>query len=257
MHEEIEAFVEGMQGPPRLREACAYALRSGGKRLRPLLVHLIAHEMDPRARVAESALAVELFHTASLIADDLPCMDDEVQRRGKESVHRKYGEATALLASYALIAEGYNCVQKNAEGHSLEVCRLAIASVSKNTGMLGATGGQYFDLFAPQEHLEQMIAMKTGALFELSFVLGWLFGGGDPQRVASVQVAAQHFGMAFQIQDDIDDLSRDRPECNYAACFGVAEAQRRIAEELQSFHLCATSLALPDLMPLLTRVLVV
>jgi len=234
---KISYFLETWEGPLPLKKACAYALQNGGKRWRPMLVYLIAEALGHK-NVDEAALAVELFHGASLIADDLPCMDDEKERRGKAALHVEFGESAALLASYALIASGYDCIQKNAKGMSCERLQLAIAAVSKTTGGSGATGGQYWDLFAPQEHMEAMIAQKTGALFELSFALGWIFGGGELGKLPQIQKGAQHFGIAFQIYDDILDMEEDAPKRNYALCFGKQQAEQRVAWELEQFQQC-------------------
>ncbi|MBS0623634.1 MAG: polyprenyl synthetase family protein [Verrucomicrobia bacterium] len=237
IEQNISTFIDQWQGPAPLKEACAYSLQVGGKRFRPLLVYLVAQSLGDQD-VSDVALAVELFHTASLIADDLPCMDNELLRRGKAALHNKFNEATALLATYALIASGYDCLQKNSKGLPPHVLGLAIASVAKNTGGGGATGGQYWDLFSPKEHMEQMIAQKTGALFELSFVLGWLYGGGEVALLPWVEKAAYHFGMAFQIHDDILDMEQDAPERNYACCFGKQSAQQRVTRELEQFDQC-------------------
>src|SRR5271155_2067965 len=98
----------------KLRDACEYALKSGGKRFRPLLVLLVAEGVGNDLNVYEAALSVEFFHTASLIADDLPCMDNEDERRNKPSLHKVYGEAIALLASYALITAAFDKIYCNA-----------------------------------------------------------------------------------------------------------------------------------------------
>jgi len=95
-----------------LRDACEYALKNGGKRFRPALVYLISTSLNPDVDVSQAALSIELLHTASLIADDLPCMDDDDERRGRPSLHKVYDESIALLASYALIAAGYGCIAK-------------------------------------------------------------------------------------------------------------------------------------------------
>src|SRR5690349_2210675 len=99
---------------PKLKEAIHYALTQKGKRLRPILVLLVAKALDPSKNVMKAALATEYFHTASLLADDLPCMDNEEERRGTPSTHVLYGESVAILASYALIAAGYQSIVENA-----------------------------------------------------------------------------------------------------------------------------------------------
>lgn len=174
-----------------LREACAYALLSGGKRWRPLIVLVVADAIGKQADVSFAAMAVECFHTASLIADDLPSMDDDDIRRERPSVHKQFGEGVALLASYALIAIGFECIAKNVEtiksasailaNQSDLLGTLALQNAAFNTGLRGAVGGQLLDLTPPNlslETLKEVIHKKTSSLFEISFVFGWLFGGG-------------------------------------------------------------------------------
>lgn len=202
-----------------LRDAIEYALTNGGKRFRPAIVTIVAEAIGKKLDVTDAALAVEFFHTASLIADDLPCMDDDEKRRDHPTLHIAFGEATALLATYALIAAGYDRIrlngQKLKDSHlegAEKLSLLAIENISYNTGIFGASGGQYLDLF-PENPTEatllEAIDKKTGTLFEISFVLGWLFGGGECDQLPSVKKAARHFGRVFQICDDFLDLEQD------------------------------------------------
>lgn len=220
-----------LEGPPQLTQACLYALQNGGKRFRPAIVYMVAEALGSR-KVDDAALAVELFHTASLIADDLPCMDNDLERRGKPTLHRAFDEKTALLATYALIAEGYDRLRKNAPASLLP---LIIEQTSKNTGLLGATSGQLLDLSDhPSEELITVLYLKTGALFELSFTLGWILGGGKLPSLEMVRQAAHHFGIAFQIADDIDDFEQDEKRIyNFARHFGLCKAKKRVEEELK------------------------
>lgn len=243
-----------------LREACEYALKNGGKRFRPILVLLIAKALNSVSDVSQAALAVEFFHTASLVADDLPCMDDDAIRRDHPALHKVYGEATALLVSYALIAAGYEFLAKNAETlrrsnapyrvNSDRICVLALENSTYNTGLLGATGGQFLDINPPDmkiDNLKEIIRMKTVSLFETSFVLGWLYGGGDLDKLELVKRAAYHFGMAFQIADDFGDVEQDarngRPVNLVAAC-GFENAQALFQDELRDFMLVMDKLNL-------------
>lgn len=231
-----------------LKEACLYSLSQGGKRFRPILVLMMANALSSENHVEKAALAVEYFHTASLIADDLPCMDNDAERRGKPATHIIYGEAVALLASYALIAAGYQAIAENAKGVGAEIGLLAIQNATANTGVLGATGGQCLDLFPPDFELPtyiETILKKTVSLFELSFVLGWLFGGGDTTRLPIVKKAAYHFGMAFQIADDIDDYQEDaagKRAMNAVSLLGKEEAHRMFHEEIGSYLQCLDEL---------------
>lgn len=232
-----------------LKEACLYSLSKGGKRFRPILVMMMAKALAKENSVEKAALAVEYFHTASLIADDLPCMDDDKERRGKPSTHVIFGEAVALLASYALIAAGYQAIAENAiEMRQAEIGLLAIQNATENTGVLGATGGQCLDLFPPDLTLAtymETILKKTVSLFELSFVLGWLFGGGEVSQLPLVKKTAYHFGMAFQIADDIDDSTEDaegKRAMNAVSLLGMEKARAMFHEEIQGYLQCLDEL---------------
>lgn len=231
-----------------LRDAVEYALKNGGKRFRPAIVYLINEGVGKGKDVADAALAIEFFHTASLIADDLPCMDDDDERREVPSLHKVYGEATAILATYALIAAGYDRIRIGAEkaGRS-EVCPLAIETASLNTGILGATGGQYGDLYPPpltDAVILDVIDKKTGTLFEISFVFGWLFGGGEIYLLDTVKEAAKSFGRAFQISDDFLDLEQDKEGMNYPGIVGFDKALDVLNHELQNYYVSLKKLSM-------------
>jgi geranylgeranyl diphosphate synthase type II len=235
-----------------LRDACEYALMNGGKRFRPALVLMIAGALGNRVDVTQAALGVEFFHTASLIADDLPCMDDDDTRRHKPSLHKAFGEPVALLTTYALISAGYGSLAKNARviaesgvsfaPHSDMLCRLALENAVYNTGIFGATGGQFLDILPPDlswDTLRDVIRKKTVTLFEISFVLGWIFGGGDLSLLNTVKHAAEHFGLAFQIADDLSDREQDIKNnrlINVANICGVEEAGRLFRAEIEQFE---------------------
>jgi geranylgeranyl diphosphate synthase, type II len=249
---KIQANISLLGPPSKLREACEYALMNGGKRLRPALVLMVAKALSPQADVTHAALAIEYFHTASLVADDLPCMDDDDLRRSKPSTHKVYGETMALLASYALIAAGYAGYAKNAQTlkdstlphatHCDQICTLAVENASHNTGLLGATGGQFLDIFPENLSLpaiQDIIHKKTTSLFEIAFVSGWLYGGGDPLRLSEVKKTASHFGLAFQIADDLDDASSDASkgrQVNIASIIGTEAAQAMLRDEVQAYE---------------------
>ena len=251
----IEAAVEketASFGPKtRLRDAIEYALKSGGKRFRAQLVLLVADALECPYAPIKAALAVEFFHTASLIADDLPCMDNDTMRRHLPSLHVAFDETKALLASYALISQGYALL---AQSGSDPLVSLALKSAAKTTGIFGATGGQFDDIFPPKPLTEEEVSLtiekKTGSLFELSFVLGWLFGGGEVTLLPLVQQAANHFGMAFQIADDLDDQAQDAKNkrlINYANVCGEKRAKEALKEHSLAFKELAKKLGLQQL----------
>ncbi|MDF2549337.1 MAG: ispA [Chlamydiales bacterium] len=252
IEEAIQTSLCDFGSSGKLYEACAYALTTGGKRFRPALVWIIADALGSK-NVKDAALAVEYFHTASLIADDLPCMDNDAMRRNRPTVHKAYGESTALLSTYALISAGYLALHRASQSLSLDqalkdrILAIAIETVSRNTGVQGATGGQFLDLErSPNTPLEEILRLKTVTLFEISFVFGWLFGGGKLQLLPIVQQASYHFGMAFQIVDDLQDLQEDiaakRP--NYAATYGVQKALQAVEQEVSAFLKALDALSL-------------
>jgi len=248
---EIKANMSALGEKSKLRDACEYALMNGGKRFRPIIVLMIAKALGNQVDCSHAALAIEYFHTASLVADDLPCMDNDAERRNKPTTHKVFGEATALLVSYSLIAAGYGLIASNAElirncckpfaAYGDRICTLALQNATHNAGIQGASGGQYLDLY-PSEFsiatLKEVIHKKTVTLFEISFVFGWLFGGGDISKLDLVKKAASHFGMAFQIVDDLGDIFQDlnnKRTVNIAISYGKENAFHMFQEEIQGF----------------------
>ena len=249
---EIAGSIASLGEKNKLRDACEYAMVGGGKRFRPLIVLMLAEALGNDLDVIEAALCVEFFHTASLIADDLPCMDNDDERRDKPSLHKVYGETIALLASYALIAAAFEKIYNSAEvmrrkgspyaERSDQVCTLALKYASICSGITGAAGGQFLDLYPPTltlETMKKLIYQKTVTLFEVSFLFGWLFGGGEIDRIEEVRHAAYHFGMAFQIADDIDDMLQDEKnqrELNIARLLGKTRAFSLFQEEMKKLE---------------------
>lgn len=241
-----------MLGPESpIREMCAYALSTGGKRLRPVITLMMVDALGNQSDAMMSALSVEYFHTASLVADDMPSMDDDDERRNLPSTHKKFGEAAALLVSYALIGAGYDMIAQNANlllengvsfSDSVDLrCRLALENASFNTGLNGATGGQFLDIKPPDlsvETIKKVIHLKTSSLFEIAFVYGWLFGGGDLDKLPEVKKAAAHFGLAFQVADDLGDQDQDRTNgraVNMANILGREKATEMFHGEHDAF----------------------
>jgi len=249
---KFEKFLEknflNVEKKTRLKESCDHSLTSGGKRLRPILVMAIADAIGKGFDVSFSALAVEFFHTASLIADDLPCMDNEAKRRNKVVLHKIYGEDIALLTSYSFISHGYAMILENAkflknkklvsEELANRLCFLAIEEIAKVSGIFGATNGQFLDLHPPNASLDtilNIIKQKTATLFNVSFVLGWLFGGGDLKKLEDIKEAGYCLGTAFQIADDIKDMKKDKKKnkLNIANFFGKENAKKIFNEEME------------------------
>lgn len=256
---KLQAAIETMGEKNTLRDACEYALTNGGKRLRPLIVYLVADALGHGLDIFPVSLGVEYFHTASLIADDLPCMDNDDERRSKASLHKVFEESVALLASYSLIAAGYEAIYRNGEilkkhpafaAKSDQTIALALGSVSRCAGILGATNGQFLDLFPPDYSLEtiwKIIQQKTASLFQISFALGWLFGGGDPDLLPQVEKCAAHMGSAFQIADDLQDEIQDetqQSEINIASVYGYEKAFSLFTQEMAQFETLLKELGL-------------
>jgi farnesyl diphosphate synthase len=200
--------------PGRLHDAMRYATLDGGKRIRPMLVFAAGALFDaPRPAMARAGAAVEMIHAYSLVHDDLPCMDNDVLRRGKPTVHVQYDEATALLAGDALQSQAFAVLsrQDTAPERTIEMLQI----LSDATGSLGMCGGQAIDLASVGHHLsleqlEQMHGLKTGALLEASVLLGCLCGrfpGADEARALKAYTRA--IGLAFQVVDDILDATAD------------------------------------------------
>ena len=240
---EIKKLVSSFKEKNKLTDACRYALNSKGKRFRPILVLFLAEAIGKKCDVLPAALAVELFHTASLIADDLPCMDNEKMRRKKPALHRIYGESTALLASYTLIALAYEKIRENAQKRKEDnLCMQAIKEVSRLSGIEGATGGQFLDLFPPDVSLatiKKIIHRKTVTLFEIAFILGWLFGGGKLDDLEKVKKMSHHLGRAFQVADDFQDVAQDKKKkikINIVSFLGKEKAQKYFEKEMTFFE---------------------
>jgi len=258
IEQEVAKSILGLGEKTKLRDACEYALKSGGKRFRPLLVLLVADALGNNLNVIDAALSVEFFHTASLIVDDLPCMDNEEERRSQPTLHKIYGESIALLSSYALICAAFEKIHTNTlkmretpfRDSADSAGMIALENATRCAGISGATGGQFYDIFPPNltlETLRQVIYQKTVTLFEVSFVFGWLFGGGDSFRIEQVKKSAYHFGMAFQIADDLGDLAQDEKnqrEINLAKHIGKERAYAVFEEELKLFKITLMELGL-------------
>ena len=213
---EVEAALDAALGPERpesLREAMRYSLLAGGKRLRPILC-LAACELaggDP-ALAMPTAVALEMIHTMSLIHDDLPAMDNDDFRRGRPTNHKVYGEAVAILAGDALLTRAFEMVALRSPGVPAERLIKVVAELSLVAGAPGLVGGQVVDLESEGkdvdlETLEYIHLHKTGALLKACVITGALIAGADATRIASLGTYARGIGLAFQIVDDILDVT--------------------------------------------------
>jgi farnesyl diphosphate synthase len=246
-----------------------YAVLDGGKRLRPLLVLAAAEAVgvdleaatvsDQPAAVAalRAACAIELIHAYSLVHDDMPCMDNDVLRRGKPTVHVKYGEAQALLVGDGLQALAFEYLTPLDGSTDLQVQALQVGLLSRAAGYQGMAGGQAIDLASvglplTESQLRQMHRLKTGALLLCSVQLGAV-SAGKPSTVVSESLSqyAQALGLAFQVVDDILDVTSDSATLGktagkdaaadkptYVSLLGLAPAQQ-LAEQLYAQSLAA------------------
>ncbi len=199
--------------PARLHEAMRYSLQAGGKRLRPVLVLATAELFGSRDDAAlPAAVAIECLHTYSLIHDDLPCMDNDDLRRGRLTAHKAFDEATALLAGDALLTHAFALL---AESYPGNLARHLVRELGSAAGSQHLIGGQMEDLLA--EHhtdttaadLEFIHLNKTAAMIVAAFALGGLVGGASESDLASLRTAGRHVGLAFQIVDDVLDVTAD------------------------------------------------
>ena len=203
--------------PAGLGEAMRYAVLDGGKRLRPLLTLAAARAVAGAGELPaalRSACAVELIHAYSLVHDDMPCMDNDVLRRGKPTVHVAYGEAQALLAGDALQALAFELLTPEDGSVAPAVQARLCAALARAAGHHGMAGGQAIDLAhvglaMTEAALRDMHRRKTGAMLEVSVHMGALSAGADGPTLACLQRYAQAIGLAFQVVDDILDVTAD------------------------------------------------
>jgi len=200
-----------------LFESMEYSVKNGGKRVRPLLTLLFynACGKDDVLKAIPMAEAVEFIHTYSLIHDDLPCMDNDDFRRGKPSNHKVYGETTALLAGDGLLTAAFEriSVWSLAGLYDAEIAVKAIHELSVYAGALGMIGGQVIDIAnennpdADYETLQLMDNLKTGCLISVACALGCVVAGASDDLINSAKVFGEKLGLAFQIKDDILDVT--------------------------------------------------
>ncbi len=202
-----------------LTEAEKYSLMAGGKRIRPLLALAFCRmHGGSDSAVLPYAMALEMIHTASLIHDDLPCIDNDDLRRGRPTNHKVYGEWAALLAGDGLLMDSFGVVASNGEC-SAETNAAAVKFLSDCVGTRGLVGGEFIDILGESEKfsleaLEQMNNLKTGALIRAAAVLGTLAAGVSlfDAKTEDAILYADSIGLAFQIVDDILDVTGDAAE---------------------------------------------
>jgi len=195
----------------KLRASMAYSLMAGGKRLRPILLMAAADAVGADGtKFITAACALEMIHTYSLIHDDLPAMDNDDYRRGKLTNHKAYDEGTAILAGDALLTLAFTVILRQQDVPAERLLRV-VDEMSRAAGAEGMVGGQMLDLEAENrrismEELRRVHMGKTGALFRAALRSGAILAGASEQQLAALTAYADHFGLAFQITDDILDV---------------------------------------------------
>jgi geranylgeranyl diphosphate synthase type II len=237
--------------PDTIYEAMRYSLMAGGKRLRPILCLASCELMGGHdAQAMATACALEMIHTMSLIHDDLPAMDNDDYRRGKLTNHKVYGEDVAILAGDALLTYAFEYVARQTQDVPAERVLRVVADLARAVGAEGLVGGQIVDLASegdPQvtvETLNYIHTHKTGALLEVSVTAGAVLAGADEAQVATLSGYAQRIGLAFQIVDDVLDITATSEElgksagkdlqaqkATYPSFWGI-EASRQQAQQL-------------------------
>lgn len=212
----LKTFDDQASAASGLKSAMHYAATGDGKRVRPLLIYATANlsgkQLDQVAGIDACAVAVELFHTYSLVHDDLPCMDNDDLRRGRPTVHKAFDEASALLVGDALQTMAFQLIAQSALNDAQKV--QVITSLSTAGGMAGMAGGQAIDLASvgkqlTQNELEMMHRMKTGALLRTAVQIGAIAIQLNEQEKKSLDEFASALGLAFQVVDDVLDASSD------------------------------------------------
>ena len=251
----LEAWVPD-EAPAGLGEAMRYAVLGAGKRLRPLLVLAAAEAVDGLGQAAmRAACAVELIHAYSLVHDDMPCMDNDVMRRGKPTVHVRFGEARALLAGDALQALAFELLTPE-EGVPPAMQARLCRELARAAGADGMAGGQAIDLASvglqlSEDQLRQMHRLKTGALLQASVVMGAVCGQTPEGTLRALSDYGAAMGLAFQVVDDVLDVTQDSATLGktagkdaasdkptYVSLMGL-EAARAHAEALRAQALAA------------------
>lgn len=251
------ASLESEPDPGPVRAAMRYALEAGGKRLRPILLVAAYRSVSGEAvgdAVYDVAIPLELIHTYSLVHDDLPCMDDDDVRRGRPSTHRAFDAETAMRAGLAMIPRACAVIEAAGSRLGLEPARRMrlVAELCHGAGATGMVGGQVLDLEAekravPLDDLERIHRRKTGALLAAAVRMGGIAARADAVTLDALDAYGRSVGLAFQIADDVLDVTgetavlgktagsdRARAKSTFAALLGPDEARARARSEAES-----------------------
>lgn len=256
--------------PSSLHSAMRYAVMGGGKRIRPILAiaacEVLGQDPEPRMR---AFAALELIHTYSLVHDDLPALDDDTLRRGRETTHVVFGEAAAILTGDALLTEAFRWLAAPVSGVDSERQLRAVRLVADAIDSAGMIGGQVLDLesvnasemseAAALDLLESIHLAKTGKLIVAAVLLGGVLGGANEGELEALRKYGEAIGLAFQIRDDILDevgsteqlgktagKDREQRKLTYPALLGIEGARERLANATENAYAAASELEQPD-----------
>jgi geranylgeranyl diphosphate synthase type II len=238
-------------------QVCKYSMQYG-KKIRPSIsLDICKSLLNSTENVEFPCLLVEYLHTASLIIDDLPCMDNAEKRRDNPSTHVKFGEAVTQLSSVVFLSLAMDALNKGLENNEdmMKIGTIVLSKLSKILGSEGVAGGQMLDLALSNKDVQKlynekidindMILKKTGALFELSFLIGWLFGKGDIDKIDNIRDASKYFSMIYQILDDLEDVEEDlinsqknsNVSKNYVINNGKEESVKHCSDYINKFKM--------------------
>jgi farnesyl diphosphate synthase len=231
--------------PERLLDAMRYGSMGGGKRFRPFLVVASANLFGvPRERALMAGAALECIHCYSLVHDDLPAMDNDDLRRGRPTTHKKFDDATAILAGDGLLTLAFDILSRTETHPNAEVRIRLVTALSRMSGLGGMVGGQMLDLAAEgrfdggkvkqlgEQDVLTLQSMKTGALIRFGCIAGAILGEADPKQYAALDDYGQIVGKAFQIADDLLDIEGDAATLGKAAQKDAAAGKATIASIL-------------------------
>ena len=255
INDSLREIINHIQSHERLVSAVKYSLMAGGKRLRPILCLAACEAVSGKYDQAVSAAcALEMIHTYSLIHDDLPAMDDDKLRRGKQTCHIKYDEATAILAGDALLTYAFQILSSNDSGTQEQAGDwiAVINKISIAAGIQGMVEGQIRDVISEGirlslSQLEKIHLLKTGALIKSSVSSGAILGNATSGMMKQLDIYAENIGLAFQITDDILNVEGDprvlgketgtdinRGKNTYPALLGVTKSKELIKEKINN-----------------------
>jgi geranylgeranyl pyrophosphate synthase len=247
--------------PASLRDACLYPLKTGGKRIRPLLALAACEAVGGDWRHAvPAALAVELLHTYSLVHDDLPSMDDDDERRGRPTVHVQFGENVAVLVGDALLTEAFATLAGS--GYAPALATRLVAELARAGGAAGMIAGQALDIgmdgaVRDLDPLLRLHRLKTGALIRAAVRMGGLCGGATD--LAALDAYGDAVGLAFQVQDDVLDAEQDSVDAegegppSFVKLLGVAETQATAIAHAERALAAVAGISNADALRLLAR----